>query len=249
MEFRPMSKTPRLSREIVITEKLDGTNASVYVEELDEFGVAAFAGTPYRIDGRDYLVVAGSRTRWICRSDDNFGFAAWVDDHAGELVKLGPGHHFGEWWGKGIQRGYGLDERRFSLFNVGGWSVDQIHDATILACPPCCCVVPVIYRGEFNLDAVGTALARLHDYGSLAAPGFMDPEGVMVYHTAANQLFKKTLEGDEEGKHAEAHPKKDRPPKAPRDPSVGGRRRGAAEQYAGPWRRKTDALDDIGTRS
>ena len=33
--------------------------------------------------------------------------------------------------------------------------------------------------------------------GSKAAPGFMKPEGVVVFHTAANMGFKKTLEHDE----------------------------------------------------
>ena len=32
---------------------------------------------------------------------------------------------------------------------------------------------------------------------SVAAPGFMKPEGVVVFHTAGNLGFKKTLEKDE----------------------------------------------------
>ena len=36
--------------------------------------------------------------------------------------------------------------------------------------------------------------------GSLAAPGFMKPEGVVIYHTAANIMFKKTFKNDEKGK-------------------------------------------------
>lgn len=32
--------------------------------------------------------------------------------------------------------------------------------------------------------------------GSAAAPGFMDPEGVVVYVAAARTLFKKTIKGD-----------------------------------------------------
>jgi hypothetical protein len=36
MKFRPMPKTPRLSREIVISEKIDGTNASVYIPPPEE---------------------------------------------------------------------------------------------------------------------------------------------------------------------------------------------------------------------
>jgi hypothetical protein len=212
MKFRPMPKTPRLSREIVISEKIDGTNASVYIPPPEEAHLFA------------RKVLAGSRTRWIEPGDDNFGFAAWVEKNWEELLQLGPGHHFGEWWGKGIQRGYGIEQRRFSLFNVSRWLVGEAHDERIVCCPPCCDVVPVLYRGPFGADPVESSLNHLRCFGSQAAPGFLDPEGIMVYHTAANQLFKKTLKGDEEGKHAEAHPKKEKPPKAPRDPSKGGRR-------------------------
>lgn len=224
-EFKPMPKTPRLSREIVITEKIDGTNASVMIVPISDYGGDAPRGLPKLwLEVAGYVLFAGSRTRWITPEDDNFGFARWAFDHAEELVKLGPGHHFGEWWGRGIQRGYGLADRRFSLFNVSRWLLSETHDERVVACPPCCDVVPVLYRGIFDSQGAEWALNRLRDQGSFAAPGFMDPEGIMVYHTAAGQLFKKTLKGDEEGKHAEAHPKKERAPKAPRDPSKGGRR-------------------------
>ena len=36
--------------------------------------------------------------------------------------------------------------------------------------------------------------------GSAAAPGFMKPEGVVIYHTTGSVLFKKTFEKDEKGK-------------------------------------------------
>ena len=37
----------------------------------------------------------------------------------------------------------------------------------------------------------------LRERGSYAAPGFMKPEGVVVFHTAGNVGFKKTIEKDE----------------------------------------------------
>ncbi len=40
------------------------------------------------------------------------------------------------------------------------------------------------------------ALDKLDYFGSLAAPGYMKPEGVVIYHVAGNVLFKKTLEED-----------------------------------------------------
>lgn len=175
-EFVPFPKMARFSRECIVTEKIDGTNAQVVV--LD-----------------DGTVKAASRTRWIVPGDDNFGFAAWVKEHEDELRGLGPGRHFGEWWGKGIQRNYGLNERRFSLFNVSRWS-----DSTVR--PACCEVVPVLTRGTFESELVHTALEWLRDLGSFAAPGFKNPEGVVVFHVAAGIGFKKTLERDESPKGA-----------------------------------------------
>ena len=93
----------RLSRECIITEKLDGTNAQICITEAGDF-------------------LVGSRTRWITPEYDNFGFARWAHENRDDLMTLGVGKHFGEWWGMGIQRNYGLTERRFSLFNVTRWA-------------------------------------------------------------------------------------------------------------------------------
>jgi hypothetical protein len=40
-------------------------------------------------------------------------------------------------------------------------------------------------------------LLDLKDNGSKASPGFMKPEGVIIFHTANGYLFKKTIEKDE----------------------------------------------------
>jgi hypothetical protein len=196
-EFESFQKIPRLSRDCVITEKLDGTNACVYIGESGEF-------------------LVGSRSRWITPEDDNYGFARWAHEQKEELLKLGVGRHWGEWWGAGIQRRYGLSEKRFSLFNTHRWG-----DAAVR--PACCSVVPVLHQGPFTTFYVTDALMRLEKFGSVAAPGFMDPEGVVIYHAAAGVLFKKTIKGDEEGKHADAHPKQIKVPRV-KDPSKGGRR-------------------------
>lgn len=183
-EFTPFPSIARLVRQMVVTEKLDGTNAQVVV-------------------GEDGSVVAGSRNRWITPDADNYGFAAWVRDHADELRALGPGRHFGEWWGAGIQRRYGLTEKRFSLFNVGRWttSVGEVTDKRALV-PVCCHVVPVLYEGVFCTSAVDTQCQRLAVLGSVAAPGFMQPEGVVVFHAASSQLFKRTLDKNDGHKSA-----------------------------------------------
>ena len=215
IEFVAFPKIPRLRRECIITEKIDGTNAQIHIWPDAPGNPRAIAYNHTEEHG-ELVMLAGSRTRWITPEDDNFGFAAWVRDHAEELLTLGPGQHFGEWWGRGIQRGYGLEERRFSLFNTARWNPLNPNK------PACCHVVPVLYTGPLgNADQV---VADLAAGGSVAAPGFMKPEGVVVYHAASKQLFKTTCEHDDEPKNA--HVKKDRLPRAPkvRDPNIGGRR-------------------------
>lgn len=174
-EFQEFGKIYRLRREWIITEKIDGTNAQVYIS--DDFKE----------------VLAGSRNRWITPEDDNYGFAKWVKAHREELLTgLGPGTHYGEWWGQGIQRGYGLKEKRFSLFNVSRWT-DDVR-------PTCCGVVPVLARGVDVVSLVGQSIELLRTKGSVAAPGFMRPEGVVSFHVPSQYLFKTTLEKDEEPK-------------------------------------------------
>jgi hypothetical protein len=188
--FTEFAKIARLSRDIVITEKIDGTNAQVYIRELPDDEVMP-TDTPIVAVRGKLLLYAGSRSRWITPTEDNFGFAAFVRDCADELSMLGPGRHYGEWWGAGIQRRYGLSEKRFSLFNTHRWA---------MGAPDCCRVVPVLYRGPFSEAKITEALAQLSENGSCAAPGFMKPEGIIIYHTAANMYFKKTILKDDEPK-------------------------------------------------
>ena len=190
MDFQDFPKMARLSRDVIVTEKIDGTLAQICIDD----------------DGN---VLAGSRTRWITPTEDNFGFAAWVEAHRDDLLKLGPGRHFGEWWGAGIQRGYGLKEKRFSLFNATRWAA---HDHSLRPIqsqdprtppkwqerPPLCCgVVPVLLQGPFCTDAIDTCIQLLREHGSWAADGFLKPEGIIVFHIAGHVGFKKTIEKDE----------------------------------------------------
>lgn len=203
MEFRPFNKIPRLRRSMVITEKIDGTNASICISKLDEKEdhKDAIALTCKDTDsGREWYVMhAGSRSRWLTPENDNFGFAAWAKGHQEELFALGVGHHFGEWWGLGINRGYGIANRKFSLFNVGRWigSEDDRASEKQRVVPNCVSVVPVLYRGLFRTDRIDEVLCELHRSGSVAAPGFKNPEGVIVFHEASGQFFKQTIDGDD----------------------------------------------------
>lgn len=210
-EFVEFPKIARLSRECVVTEKIDGTNAQVYIAPVGQFVPTNFLIAEHA-DGR--LMFAGSRTRYVAPEVDNFGFARWVKDHAYELWALGEGRHYGEWWGSGIQRSYGLlkGEKRFSLFNVARWHQADKEPYVITGADPrvppkvsseapaCCHVVPVLYRGEFSTERIGTEIERLRVMGSVASPGFMPAEGLIVYHTASGQYYKKTVEKDEQPK-------------------------------------------------
>lgn len=194
MSYQGFGKIPRFSREVIITEKLDGTNGQVRIESKTAAGLvhgdvtSTLPTTPLWEDA-DWAVYAGSRNRWLSteKNQDNHGFAAWVRDNAPVLTALGHGSHFGEWWGGNIARKYGVP-KRFSLFNVEKWAGVQ---------PECCDVVPVINRGVLSDALIEEALDVLRKGGSQAAPGFMDPEGIVIYHTAARSLFKKLLKNDE----------------------------------------------------
>jgi hypothetical protein len=168
MEFESWPKIPRSKQNgIIITEKLDGTNAQVAINESGEMFV-------------------GSRNRWLGPGQDNFGFHAWCMEHRDELLTLGAGRHYGEWYGAGIQRRYGLDHKRFALFNV-------FRPAETL--PACVEQVPVLYKGDHTHDAIEQALNELQIKGSHAVPGFMQPEGIVVYSFLTKGRIKYTYEG------------------------------------------------------
>jgi len=189
--FFGFPKMARWSRDSIITEKLDGTNAQILITE-------------------DGDIFPGSRTRWITPEEDNHGFARWVMGNKDSLLTLGPGRHFGEWWGSGINRGYGLQkgEKRFSLFNTQRWAlygtepkfipnndprIEKYQDVL----PEICSLVPVLYQGLITDTVIDTVLEDLKNKGSIAAPGYMNPEGIIIYHIAGNVGFKKTLLHDD----------------------------------------------------
>lgn len=214
--FEPFPKLARLSRECVVTEKIDGTNTQVIVDLLtgetmqdyeERLGSVPLA---YVGDGLGLLAVwAGSRTRIITpgKTTDNFGFAAWVQENVMDLALLGPGRHYGEWYGKGIQRGYGLDHKRFALFNASRWQNNRYQNSMILKegeqfAPACCDVVPVLWRGSFDTFFDLDVMGELIEHGSYVSNEWFQPEGIVVYHTAARVSFKKTFEHDHSGKEA-----------------------------------------------
>lgn len=173
MEFVDFPKIPRYSREVVITEKIDGMNVQLAISLNGEIQI-------------------GTRNGWMLPVDDNEGIGGWVRENHDELLKLGPGRHFGEWYGFRIgKRQYDLKERRFALFNVDRWSDEKGKR------PACCEVVPIIERGILCDALIESAMEKLRTQGSFAVPGFMRPEGIVIYHVSGGVGFKKTLLKDE----------------------------------------------------
>lgn len=171
---------PRFNRDAIITEKLDGTNACIVITDDGEFACQ-------------------SRKRLITPDSDNFGFARWAYSKRDALTEiLGPGRHYGEWWGSGIQRGYGLKngEKRFSLFDAQHWDgIASTFPGTFEAVPNLL-VVPTILTRTFGADAVDEAMEILRFHGSYAEFGFMSPEGIVVMHSQSRTLYKVTFEND-----------------------------------------------------
>lgn len=171
-EFIKWPKMGRFYKDVIITEKLDGTNAQILITE----------------DGE---VFAGSRTRWVVPGDDNFGFAAWVQENKNELIRcLGPGRHYGEWFGKDIQRGYGLQKKYFALFNVTRFTDVELPEGVT--------TVPLLYNGPYYDGVVQQMLDYLKMTGSKIGM-FPDPEGIVVFFPANQVGFKYTFNNNPKG--------------------------------------------------
>ena len=221
MRFVEFKKIPRLSRDIIVTEKLDGSNGQICVfslesikkefavieqmyEWIEQYCLYIHPENPHVEESDKLYLFAASRNRWLTtgKQNDNHAFAYWAKEHGVELVMLGEGRHFGEWYGKGIQRGYGLEEKRWALFNVSKWQNKNLPlvDEKQAYPPSCCEVVPILYEGMFETEIIELILEGLKRSGSCASRGFMQPEGIIIYHKQGNVYFKKTIENDEKGK-------------------------------------------------
>lgn len=87
----------------------------------------------------------------------------------------------------------GLNEKRLSLFNVSRWKAPDngflLHECGVY-------VVPTLAISEDHAE-IERCLRDLSQGGSAAEPGFMHPEGVVVYHTASQNLYKVLIENDD----------------------------------------------------
>jgi hypothetical protein len=178
--FQAWPKIPRLENErFQISEKIDGTNGCIIITLHNQMGNKNCIYTDYIYD-----VYAQSRSKLITPENDNFVFAKWVKENAVQLINdLGVGYHYGEWWGQGINRGYGLDHKRFSLFNLRKQS-------------SICYNVPVIsmQEGRFDMESLNIDVEYLKKNGSFAAPEYMKPEGLVIYAEKAKCYWKVIID-------------------------------------------------------
>lgn len=159
---------------MVITEKIHGTNAQIYIYPNEE-GVLQLK--------------AGSRNRWLMPDEDNYGFASFVYENKEDIIeKLGEGRHFGEWAGNGINSGYDLPEKRLYLFNWKRFSDSYEFPNRIDR-------IPFLYSGAVDMGKIQEVMEELKTNGSLISPGYMKPEGVVV--EMCGRFFKKTFSDEE----------------------------------------------------
>ncbi len=195
--FEAWPKIPRLNKAMwcVITEKIDGTNAQIRISHTEEgdsedSDVVAITGGDISLSMR-----VGSRSRWITPDSDNYGFARHVIENQERYFKLSEGTHFGEWYGLGIQHGHGMKEKRLALFNNLRW--DNVSR------PEGIDVVPTLYNGEYYPELINDVATKLKNEGSVLVPGWMKPEGFIVYFPEFRKSAKWTFEA-QEGKWKEA---------------------------------------------
>ena len=167
IEFQPFPKLARLNRNITITEKLDGTNAAVVIVQEDATD-RGFANGP------DVNRVAFIRT-----SVDTF--SVYAQSRNRFITPRDDNYGFAGWVARNAEA---LVDILGAGTHFGEWWGSGIQR------------VPVLYEGPFGQLEIDLAIANLDLDGSEAAEGFEHPEGIVIYHQAARQSFKVTLEGD-----------------------------------------------------
>ena len=173
--FKPWPKLGRVNKEtITITEKIDGTNAAIIVE-----------------NGK--LVGTQSRSRLLSDTEDNHGFHKWAMKNADVFAQLGDGHHFGEWAGKGINKNrMGLDGKKFFLF---AWYAETKIEHPEIE------YVEVLFQGPRSEDNIITTFNRLYAFGYMGEDGVWvenkrtyTPEGIVIYYHNSKHMEKMTID-------------------------------------------------------
>lgn len=188
LEFEPFPKIGRINATATITEKIDGTNAQI---QFDGWGGMLVGSRKREIHPEGS--VFDLDTKKNIKGTDNFGFAKWAYDNQSALYDfLGLGRHYGEWAGHGIQREYGLEEKRFFLFNSGRFGPGKQEIPEDL-CRIGLDTVPVLYDGPLGKDSIEIVMHNLKKFGS-RVNHYVNPEGVIVYLHGSRTYFKDTYE-------------------------------------------------------
>lgn len=194
LTFEPFPKIGRLRRSCTITEKLDGTNAQLVFDACGNMLV----GSRKREIFPEGTVLDQPTPCGITKykkGTDNFAFAQWAYFNRDVLFEfLGEGRHYGEWYGRGIQRGYCMERKEFALFNTARFGPgrqeipDHLQSVGLT-------VVPVLYEGEFNSDTIEDVMCELK--GNSYIDGYNDPEGIIIYHHGTRTYSKVTYDFDD----------------------------------------------------
>jgi hypothetical protein len=168
VEFRPWPKIGRpKTNRITISEKMDGTNACIIIQDGLIKGVQ-------------------SRNRLITPENDNAGFANYVQTNRETLITLGDGYHYGEWCGPGIQKNpHNLEQKTLYLFNTF---------RPVETLPVGVKMVQILYEGPHSEEEINKAYTELWE--SALREGYT-PEGIIVYSHAIRTHFKYTYANQE----------------------------------------------------
>lgn len=158
-------KIPRLQKvNVVITEKLDGTNAVIWLSP----------------DKSEMKV--GSRNRWVGDSklEDNSGFYQFCQENKEYLMRLHPGFNYGEFMGPKIQGNrYELEKKELYLFDTR--RAGEFEDTNTIKVVPHLMTTP--------LDDLPEHLSKYNNMKSTLNPK-ANAEGVMLYFTELNKYIK-----------------------------------------------------------
>jgi hypothetical protein len=186
VEFKEWPKIPRgQGEDMTITEKIDGTNACIIVENGEVVGCQS----------RSQLLAHNNIDGILRIYNDNFGFAEYVLRNKEELAKLGDGYHYGEWAGPGIQKNHhNLERKTLFLFNSDRWRDGRQQRPEGVEC------VPILYEGPANREAIAETMNGL--WATAKERGY-HPEGVVIWYHKTKRYEKVTFE-NANGKWANA---------------------------------------------
>lgn len=167
-EFKSFSSIERFKGlQCIVTEKIHGTNAQIHI-----------IGDEIRAAGRN---------RYLTIEHDNYGFALWVEHNKKDLIEFfGEGRHYGEWYGLGINSGYGLKEKRFASFGL------VLKDKPNR--PPQVEFITELYNGKYDYMVPKQMSELLLHTRSMQVPGFDKPEGIVINFPALGHRFKMVFD-------------------------------------------------------